>query len=70
MGRLGLIALRAHLLLVIGAVLIVAGIYLLTCSPGWTVLAAGILTALYALLLVDIPPAPPSDPPGLTRVGG
>jgi hypothetical protein len=67
-GRLG-VTLRAHLLLAVGAVLIVAGIYLLTCSPGWALLAAGVLTALYALLLVDVPAPASPDPSGVTRVG-
>jgi len=54
-GRLG-VTTRAYLLLAVGAVLIVAGIYVATCSPGWTLFTAGVLVALFALTLVDVPP--------------
>lgn len=61
MGRLGVAATRAHLLLAVAVGLVLAAVYLLTCSVGWTLLVAGILLGLYALTLVDIPSAPTRD---------
>lgn len=66
MGRLGVTALLAYLLLVLGAVLIVAGVFLATGSVGWTLFTAGVLVVLGAGLLIDVPPA---TPPGVARVG-
>ena len=57
---------RAHLLLCAGIGLIVAGAWLLA-GLGWSLLAAGVLVALYALLLVDVSPAVPG-PAGADRV--
>ena len=61
---------RAHLLLLVGASLIVASVFLLL-GVAFALLVAGVLTVAYALLLVDVPDASAVAPgPGdLTRVG-
>ena len=68
MGRLGVTP--AHLLLAAGSVVLILGVWLLTWSAGWTVLAGGILLVLFALTLVNVPsPSPNSSPAGPTRIG-
>jgi hypothetical protein len=61
-------SLLAHLLVAVGGVLIVAAVVLLAGSA-WALLAAGILTVLYGLLLVEVPERPEhasSAEPGVT----
>jgi hypothetical protein len=68
-GGVGVKAVVAHLLVAVGGVLIVAAVVLLA-GPAWALLAAGVLTVLYGLLLVEVPerpervavPAPPVTP--------
>jgi len=66
-GRLGVTP--AHLLLALGSLLLLVGVWLLTCSAGWTVLAAGILLVIFAMTLVNVPPPSSPNPSGPTRIG-
>lgn len=66
MGRLGVTP--AHLLLAAGSLLVIVGVWLLTCSPGWTCVATGIVLVLFALTLVNVP-SPATDSSGPTRIG-
>jgi hypothetical protein len=67
-GGVGVKSLLAHLLVAAGGVLIVAAVVLLA-GPAWALLAAGVLTVLYGLLLVEVPERPEhasSAEPGVT----
>lgn len=69
MGRLGVGTTRAHLVLLVGMALVVAGVYLLGGVAIALVFAGGFLIG-YALLLVDVSPAPAAPVPGdVARVG-
>jgi len=55
-------------LLIVGAALVVAAVFLLA-GPAWALLTIGVLVIVFAVLTHDFGPPPPADGDAPTRIG-